>query len=464
MYIKYENVKSKFIDNFAKMKVMPSASLVETANYIRQRSFAITGLTNLEILSVVKNILLEAMKQEMSYAFFKKNISLFFEQSGIKPLPGDRSTFRWDVIYRTNLKTVFEYGRFEAMQNIADMYPYREFVAVDDERTTTICRELNGAIARYDSPLYLNNQVPRHFNCRSTWIISVDPSPKDIKLWEGKNLRSNEGFGVFTGPLNLIDNEKIQKRGEIQIGVKGEIEKEKIPDWNKIVGRFEKKAIKLVDKLKTTCIESDFKKRSEDVMKFEKMGAIQEIVNNLQNWYKKYYTVNFKLENGLMSYRKLTNVKKVETEEFRQRLENDAKRLPEELKEVKSIQGEKAQEKIQKLLAWSGWSQAEGSLSVYCVESFTNIRDVFKRLELVFNGYFSSNFCQGVTDLLTVDIKNQKYSIVFDLDIERGVGVIPGGTKGIILEANLKMKQIEADVICYTDKQIIFLIKGVVGK
>lgn len=197
--------ESPFVSVLKGMPSYGSQSIFDTAVAVRKMAFAITGMYNKDMVETVKETLVEAMQNNLSYADFYQALKDKFKLKGFDPI--ENYSYRWDTIYRTNLKRIFERGNYDDMIAISDIYPYREFVAVIDSRTTDICRELDGAVAHFKDPLYLNNQCPRHFNCRSTWLPLSKADPVELAKWRGKNIRSAVGFGQFDDPVNFVEFE-----------------------------------------------------------------------------------------------------------------------------------------------------------------------------------------------------------------------------------------------------------------
>lgn len=170
---------------------------------IKDHSFTIAKVASADMLQTVHDELAKAIDDGIEYATFKKNASTMMESRGWD-YKSDGSAFRWDLIYRMNLQSAYQQGKFWEMEDAAETHPYRQFVAVQDRRTTSGCLTLDNAIFHYRDPMYLTNQTPRHFNCRSTWIaLTADQAGKDIKTKaDFPNLHPEEGFG-----LNPLDGE-----------------------------------------------------------------------------------------------------------------------------------------------------------------------------------------------------------------------------------------------------------------
>lgn len=166
---------------------------------IQQHCFFVSNVTAADYLQTIHEGLTQAVKEGWTIEQFKKNIKTYLQTKGFNPL-SDGTAWRWEVIYRTNIQTAYQMGRFYEMEAAGEEFPYRQYIAVRDIRTTEGCKELNGAVFLHTDPFYLQNQTPRHFNCRATWIAL--PKSEKVKLKTGydfPNIQPAKGFG--TSPL-----------------------------------------------------------------------------------------------------------------------------------------------------------------------------------------------------------------------------------------------------------------------
>jgi SPP1 gp7 family putative phage head morphogenesis protein len=105
----------------------------------------------------------KSIKSGITYETFKSTIDTLLLDKGYSG-PGAR---RLDTIYRTNLQASYMAGRWQQMKEVTDDFPYWEFVAVADNRTTEGCRGLDGVILPVDAEFWKKNFPPRHYMCRS---------------------------------------------------------------------------------------------------------------------------------------------------------------------------------------------------------------------------------------------------------------------------------------------------------
>ena len=189
---------------------------------IKQHCFTVAKTSSADALQIIHDGLLQSLEEGKGFDFFKRSVKGLLETKGFG-LKDDGSARRYDVIFRTNLQSAYQSGRFYEMEAAGDEFPYREFVAIDDIRTTSGCRKLNGKVFHYKDKFYLQNQTPRHFNCRSTWVAV--PKNEKVDLKTGKDFPDivpEEGFGVEPGTKPWAPDMKKYK-GDIAVNVQDSI-------------------------------------------------------------------------------------------------------------------------------------------------------------------------------------------------------------------------------------------------
>lgn len=143
---------------------MDKAEFNGLAQSARSRAFAVSGLARGDQLTMVHEALMEAVASGESLGDFKKRIRSVIEDKG---WTGKRA---WRVanIYRTNVQSAFQAGRFAQMQKTAKARPYWRYVAVGDKRTRPTHMALHGKVYRHDHLFWNTWYPPNGFMCRCT--------------------------------------------------------------------------------------------------------------------------------------------------------------------------------------------------------------------------------------------------------------------------------------------------------
>ncbi|MCX7907951.1 MAG: phage head morphogenesis protein [Ignavibacteria bacterium] len=132
---------------------------------IRQHAFTVAKVTKADILLIFKQSLEKALKEGITYQDWKKSIdSLLMQKGYIKREDG--SAWRKDVIFRTNLQTAYQAGRYQEMKTAVEDLPYWQYISVLDTRTRPNHAALNGKVFRADDPFWKTHYPPNGYNCR----------------------------------------------------------------------------------------------------------------------------------------------------------------------------------------------------------------------------------------------------------------------------------------------------------
>ncbi len=101
---------------------------------------------------------------------------------------------------RTSIQTYSQRSRDETIEANSDIFPWVQFVATLDGRTTTICGSLDGRTYRQNDPS--KPAIPQHWNCRSTYVPKTSreeviegerPSIKPGKAYEQGDNKTKSG-------------------------------------------------------------------------------------------------------------------------------------------------------------------------------------------------------------------------------------------------------------------------------
>ena len=130
----------------------------------KARAFAVAGLARGDQLAAVHDALYQAVVGGESLGDFKKRIRQVIEAEG---WTGNNSR-RVENIYRTNVQSAFQAGRFAQMQRSAAARPYWRYMAVGDRRTRPTHMALHGKVFRHDDPFWKTWYPPNGFMCRCT--------------------------------------------------------------------------------------------------------------------------------------------------------------------------------------------------------------------------------------------------------------------------------------------------------
>lgn len=130
----------------------------------RLRAFAVAGIAKGDELATVFAALGRAIEAGISYGEFKKEIREILSRRG---WTGKRA-WRVDNIFRTNIQTAYNVGRYRQMAKTARARPYWQYNAVNDTRTRPAHLALDGKVFPADHPFWDTWYPPNGFRCRCT--------------------------------------------------------------------------------------------------------------------------------------------------------------------------------------------------------------------------------------------------------------------------------------------------------
>lgn len=155
---------------FRGKKVVSEADYKKLADGQKKRAFKVAGVANLGVVSQVWADIDRALNAGQALRDFKRATidKIKAAWGGTVANPGARV----ETIFRTNVQSAYSAGRYEQTTDpdILEAFPYWQFDAVLDDRTTQICEPLDGTIQPADNAWWKVHMPPLHFNCRSTHI------------------------------------------------------------------------------------------------------------------------------------------------------------------------------------------------------------------------------------------------------------------------------------------------------
>lgn len=162
------------------------------------KAFTVAGVTKLDVLQDIREVLASALKEGKTLAGFEKELTPLLQQKGWwgTNAQADKNTGemtgkgltprRLKTIYQTNMQTAYMAGRYKAMMENAADRPYWQYVAVMDSRTRPSHRSLNGRVFRYDDPFWQSFYPPNGFNCRCR-VRSLDDETMQSRGYDLSN-------------------------------------------------------------------------------------------------------------------------------------------------------------------------------------------------------------------------------------------------------------------------------------
>ena len=136
--------------------VLPDDFYNTVATDARGRAFTVSYLTSLAQIQVTLDSLTESLAQGETFEQWK-------ERAG--ETVGTLTDAHMETVFRNFHQNAYNAGRWKQFEANKDSFPYLMFSAINDARTTDICRHRNGIIRRADDPFWQRNSPQMHHNC-----------------------------------------------------------------------------------------------------------------------------------------------------------------------------------------------------------------------------------------------------------------------------------------------------------
>lgn len=191
----------------------------EMSTQAHAQAFTVAKATSLDVLESIQLELDRALATGTTEREFKKNLKPVLEKLGWwgKQINvnsrGDAeevqlgSPRRLSTIYRTNLATAYQAGRYQQQLASSETHPYWQYIATMDDRTRAAHAALHLKVFRYDDPIWQKLYPPNGWGCR----CRVRALTKSQVEREGLTIESSQGkletYEVNTGTDNEYQSE-----------------------------------------------------------------------------------------------------------------------------------------------------------------------------------------------------------------------------------------------------------------
>lgn len=198
--VKYEPLDPEAAIEYFENKTMAThGDWLALSEKARKRATYVAGLEDKFFADVVKEKLDAAIAEGLTLADFKAGIEDYF-----------KSDFHAETVFRTNVATAYEAGRWQELHNpeTAKYYPAFTYHTMGDDAVRDEHAELDGLTYASDDPVWDTYWPPWDFNCRcdveavyvDDFDGEVDEPYQDLDLPE-----PDEGWGG--NPMDAFEGE-----------------------------------------------------------------------------------------------------------------------------------------------------------------------------------------------------------------------------------------------------------------
>ena len=192
--MKFEEAIKSFLD---KMPVLYD-TIEEVTEDVRANFVWLKKSNDLEITARLFDSMKKSLENGTTFKQWVKDCEEAINKAGL-----GKQGYYLENVYRTNMMTQYSIGNYKQQMEVVEDYPYWEYSAIEDNRTSNICRQLDGVVKKYDDSFWSAYYPPNHFHCRSTVIsrnkeelkkynlkISKDDFDVDVKTFKGNPAES----------------------------------------------------------------------------------------------------------------------------------------------------------------------------------------------------------------------------------------------------------------------------------
>ncbi len=171
------------------------------ADEAKVKAFAVSGIAKGDQLNTVFTALQRAIDQGTSFDQFKKECGDIFERRGWT----GRRAWRVDNIFRTNIQTAYNVGRYRQLNEDVDVVPYWMYSAVNDSRTRPEHLAMNGRVWPANHPTWDTWYPPNGYRCRCSVIALTETQVGK----RGLKIEDKDPTGRLIEPVSPVSGERM---------------------------------------------------------------------------------------------------------------------------------------------------------------------------------------------------------------------------------------------------------------
>jgi len=191
------------IEAFKGLLPMTADEFYALAEEARAMAFTVSGVAQMDILMDMHIAIEKAIEAGETLADFTNRVDDIFQARGWSA-PEGFTPWRMETIFRTNVQTAYNTGRYKQMVEQKQAFPNWEYDAVNDSATRPSHAALDGKIFPADHPFWDTWYPPNGYNCR----CGVNPVHKD----EDITVEEEDPTGGLIEPIDPVTGNKLPAR------------------------------------------------------------------------------------------------------------------------------------------------------------------------------------------------------------------------------------------------------------
>lgn len=182
------------IDRFRARVPMTDEQFAALEDAEREFAFTVANVAQADLVAQVYEAIAGAIENGTTLDDFKSEVG-----GSLADAWGGDDPARLDTIFRTNVMTAYNQGRYDVMTApaVKEARPYWRFDAISDARTDDECLDINGTVLHQDDGFWSDHYPPLHFNCRCVLApLSADEAGDEGIDEPPDDDHADEGFGA----------------------------------------------------------------------------------------------------------------------------------------------------------------------------------------------------------------------------------------------------------------------------
>lgn len=186
------------------------------------KAFTVAKMTDMQLLKDTKMTLEQGLSEGWSAQKTQRELKNMFKVKGwwgkqeITDEEGNTKTvqlgspYRVRTIYKQNIQSAYNAGRYLKQLENVDFAPYLQYLCILDERTRPTHQALHEKVFRYDDPIWASIYPPNGWGCRCfvRSITAAEVSQKGLKIQSSGNDLSTK---------NIVINEETGETKQVAV-------------------------------------------------------------------------------------------------------------------------------------------------------------------------------------------------------------------------------------------------------
>jgi len=173
----------------------------------RRTAFTVADVAAKDIIEDIHGAISAAITEGETLSDFRDRLDDIFQARGWDT-PPDMTPWRVQTIFRTNVQTAYQAGRYKQMKDQAERFPFWEYDAVMDSRTRPTHAALDGKVFPEDHSFWDTWYPPNGFNCRCT----VHAVHKYAAEEENLTIETHDPTGELIEPVDPATGKRMPAR------------------------------------------------------------------------------------------------------------------------------------------------------------------------------------------------------------------------------------------------------------